>query len=106
MSIKNLLRLNSLFQHDFGAVPCSNETRLKSVTLAKTNMEATGHVKNSLRIRGKDIKLSHVVQGLDTECYPADAPQFLKTAIPQFPKRKNYDNLKLTSKVKRICLTW
>lgn len=23
-----------------------------------------------------------------------------------FPKRKNYDNLKLTSKVKRICLTW
>lgn len=72
MSIKNLLRLNSLFQHDFGAVPCSNETRLKSVTLAKTNMEATGHVKNCFRVRGKDIKLSHVVQRLDIECYPAD----------------------------------
>lgn len=64
--------MNSLFQHDFGAVPCSNETRLKSVTLAKTKMEATDHVKNSLRIRGKDIKLSHVVQRLDTERYPAD----------------------------------
>lgn len=64
--------MNSLFQHDFGVVPCSNETRLKSVTLAKTKMEATDHVKNSLRIRGKDIKLSHVVQRLDTERYPAD----------------------------------